>query len=156
MEEQILDQDSPQTNPEEAIQWNYAGFWIRFLAYFIDSIILGIANIFITFSIFGMENFTDPESSSVGSNIVGFVLPLLYFSLLHSSAKQATLGKMAVGIKVVDGNQGQISFLNAVGRFFSKFVSAIILLIGFIMAGFDSKKQALHDKMAGTYVVYEN
>jgi uncharacterized RDD family membrane protein YckC len=50
---------------------------------------------------------------------------------------------------------GQISLPKGIGRYFSKIVSAIILLIGFIIAGFDSKKQALHDKIASTYVVYE-
>ena len=77
----------------------------------------------------------------------------LYFTLLESSLKQATLGKLALGIIVTDLNIKRISFGIANGRYWGKIVSAIILLIGFIMAGLTKKKQALHDIMAGTLVV---
>jgi uncharacterized RDD family membrane protein YckC len=72
---------------------------------------------------------------------------------MESSARQATLGKMAVGIKVTDEAGARISFGRAVGRYFGKFVSTIILLIGFLMVAFTEKKQGLHDKLAGTLVV---
>jgi len=77
----------------------------------------------------------------------------LYFALMESSAWQATLGKRAVGIKVTDMEGGRISFGRATGRHFGKFVSALIFYIGFIMAGFTEKRQALHDIMAGCLVV---
>jgi uncharacterized RDD family membrane protein YckC len=72
---------------------------------------------------------------------------------MESSERQATFGKIALGIKVTDLNGDRISFAKASGRHFAKIISAIILLIGYIMAAFDSKKQALHDKMAGTLVL---
>ena len=77
----------------------------------------------------------------------------LYFALLESSAKQGTLGKMALGIRVTDLDGNRISFGRATGRYFAKFISAIILYIGFIMAAFTAKKQALHDIIASTLVI---
>jgi len=77
----------------------------------------------------------------------------LYFAFMHSSARQATLGKMAFGIKVTDIEGGRISFLRATGRYFATWVSSILLAIGFLMAGFTARKQGLHDLMAGTLVV---
>jgi uncharacterized RDD family membrane protein YckC len=81
------------------------------------------------------------------------VLNWLYFSLLESSGWQATLGKKALGLEVTDLAGRRISFGRATGRFFAKYISAIILMIGFLMAGFTEKKQALHDILAGTLVI---
>lgn len=90
----------------------------------------------------------------------GYILfPLLwwlYFALMESSSKQATLGKMLLGIIVTDLNNNRISFGKASGRYWGKLISIIILGIGFIMAGTTSKKQALHDKMAGTLVIIKS
>jgi len=77
----------------------------------------------------------------------------LYYALMESSAKQATLGKMAISIKVTDMAGNRISFGRATGRYFGKYVSALIMYIGFLMAGFTQQKQALHDIMAGCLVV---
>ena len=150
MEDRIVQEESTQNQP---VALNYAGFWIRFAAYLIDAILMGITTTLVNFAVFGMEELTDPTSNA--PNLVSFLIVLLYFSLMQSSSVQATLGKMAVGVKVVDTSGEQISLPKGIGRYFSKIVSAIILLIGFIIAGFDSKKQALHDKIASTYVVYE-
>jgi uncharacterized RDD family membrane protein YckC len=87
------------------------------------------------------------------SGILGTVINWLYFTILESSPKQATLGKMALGIVVTDLNGNRISFGRANGRYWSKIISSMILLIGYMMAGFTEKKQALHDIMAGTLVV---
>jgi uncharacterized RDD family membrane protein YckC len=82
-----------------------------------------------------------------------FILNWLYFSLLESSPKQATVGKLALGIVVTDLKGNKISFARASARYWSKFVSTAIIGIGFIMAGFTSKKQALHDIIAETLVI---
>ena len=81
-------------------------------------------------------------------------LGIVYVVGMESSSRQATLGKMAVGIKVGNAEGEQLSFANALGRYFAKIVSAIILYIGFMMVGWDKKKQGLHDKIASTYVFY--
>ncbi|MFC1717630.1 RDD family protein [Candidatus Poribacteria bacterium] len=86
------------------------------------------------------------------------VLPLywLYSALLESSSKQATLGKMALGIVVTDMELQRISFGRATGRYFGKIISVMIIYIGFLMAGFTEKKQGLHDMMANCLVVKKN
>jgi uncharacterized RDD family membrane protein YckC len=67
----------------------------------------------------------------------------------------ATLGKMAVGLQVVRSNGESLGWGVCVARYFMSFVSALILLIGYIMAGFDSEKRALHDRVCDTRVVYK-
>src|SRR5690606_18795019 len=79
---------------------------------------------------------------------------IVYFAGMESSSRQATLGKMVVGIKVGNAQGQQLSFGNALGRYFSKIISALVLYIGFMMVGWDKNKQGLHDKIAGTYVFY--
>ncbi len=149
---------------------SYAGFWKRFVAYIIDDIILSVAGVIIALplgAIFGLSFLSgasgDAESaapllalaaSAIGLAIVGVVVASwLYFALMESSANQGTLGKMALGIKVTDLEGNKISFGKATGRYFGKIVSGMILYVGFIMAGFTEKKQALHDIMASCLVV---
>lgn len=124
----------------------YAGFWIRFAAYLVDGILLGIVNFVVGLAAIRLGGL----ESSVFSLVIGF----LYFALMESSERQATLGKTLVGIKVGDINGARLSFANATGRYFAKILSALMLCIGFMMAGWDPKKQGLHDKLADTYVYY--
>ena len=72
---------------------------------------------------------------------------------MEASSKKATLGKMALGLIVTDVNGVRLSFGRASGRYFGKILSGLILNIGFIMAAFTEKKQALHDILAGTLVL---
>lgn len=144
----------------------YAGFWERFAAVIIDAIILWIIGYFIgmilgtpsTEEILAMsqsEGFSSTMRATYfsASNTTSFIVQWLYSALMISGPWQATLGKRALGIKVTNMNGGRISFLNATGRFFATFLSAIILLIGYFMMLWDDKKQTLHDKLAGTLVV---
>jgi uncharacterized RDD family membrane protein YckC len=143
--ENILDAPSTERN------FTYAGFWIRFAAYFMDAIMLWIVNVLLSYIITGgYDIFATNYTLSFAQLIIG----IGYFCFMESSDRQATFGKMIVGIKVGDAQGNKISFANALGRYFAKILSAIILLIGFMMAGWDSKKQALHDKLANTYVFY--
>lgn len=141
-------------------QVEYAGFWLRFAAYVIDAIIAWII-LTILFLIFGFGNlfFRDPEAINPRMwGALGFVYlaVFLYFPVMESSKWQATLGKRAVGIIVTDINGNRISFLKALGRTLGKILSALVVYIGFIMAGFTDKKQALHDFLANTLVVKGN
>jgi uncharacterized RDD family membrane protein YckC len=148
MEEQIL--DAP-TNVERKL--NYAGFWIRVAAVFIDSILMYI--VFFGVAFLSMDDISSMATSmNITLQLIFAAAGILYFAGMESSSRQATLGKMAVGIKVGNAQGEQLSFANALGRYFAKIISAITLYIGFMMAGWDSKKQALHDKIAGTYVFY--
>ncbi|MNP35907.1 RDD family protein [compost metagenome] len=84
------------------------------------------------------------------SNIIG---SWLYYTLMESSKWQATLGKMALGIVVVDEQGARISLGIANKRYWGKIISGLTLYIGYIMVLFTEERQALHDKIAGTYVV---
>jgi uncharacterized RDD family membrane protein YckC len=89
------------------------------------------------------------------SNVVGIVLGWLYFCLMWTSTKQASLGMMAVGIKVVDLTGARISFGKATGRYFASILSGCLVGAGYIMIAFNERKQSLHDQMAGTLVVFK-
>jgi uncharacterized RDD family membrane protein YckC len=84
------------------------------------------------------------------------LLQWIYYAGMESSTAQGTLGKLAVGIIVTDLRGERVSFWRATGRHFAKIVSGLTLTIGFLMAGFTEKKQALHDLMAGCLVVRES
>ncbi len=141
----------------QGTQTGYAGFWRRLVAFIIDAIILNIV-FYILAAIFGLPyGMTGPAARTAGTfsgfNLVTIIIVWLYYALMESSEKQATLGKMALSIKVTDLAGNRISFGRATGRYFAKIISAVILLIGFIMAGFTEKKQALHDMIAQCLVV---
>ncbi|MFZ0883328.1 MAG: RDD family protein [Candidatus Acidiferrales bacterium] len=148
----------------------YAGFWLRFVAIIIDAIVLSFVGwiVFLPFAasmglrMHGLFMGHPPSRPEEFFPFFGMlfrlaairtVLNWLYFSLFESSGWQATLGKKALGLEVTDLAGRRISFGRATGRFFGKYISAIILFIGFIMAGFTEKKQALHDILAGTLVI---
>ncbi len=135
----------------------YAGFWRRFAASFIDQILLLIV-VTILGSIFGFAfaTVTGPgasDSSPVFGFILGEVIGWLYYALMESSDMQATFGKKALGLVVTDMDHNRISFGQATGRYFAKIISGIILGIGYLMIAFTPKKQGLHDMIASTLVV---
>jgi uncharacterized RDD family membrane protein YckC len=149
---------------------SYAGFWRRFVAYIIDDIVLSVVDFVVILfvgALFGLSFLSmfsgDVESTvaliiAAASAILMAILALLivgwlYYALMEASISQGTLGKMALGIKVTDLDGNRIAFGRASGRYFGKIVSGMILYIGFIMAGFTEKKQALHDIMASCLVV---
>jgi len=126
----------------------YAGFGTRFLAILLDGIILTI--IWILFlSVIGL--LLGKNAANLAGPVWGLIA-WLYYALQESSEKQATLGKQALGIVVIDLEGKRIDLVKATIRYFSKFIS-VIFFIGYIMAAFTEKKQALHDMIAGTLVV---
>jgi uncharacterized RDD family membrane protein YckC len=135
----------------------YAGFWRRFAALLIDSLIAGVAGFLIGFVIgivvaaSGGDDIDGGWSALI--NVVSVVGWFLYYALMESSSYQATIGKIALGIQVTDLAGNRISFGRALGRNLAKLISTIILYIGFILAAFTERKQALHDMIAGTLVV---
>ena len=121
----------------------YGGFWVRVVAALIDGVLLAVVGF-----VLGLV-LADRSTESLVSTVVGW----LYYAGMESSARQATLGKTAMGLAVTDLSGGRISFLRATGRHFAKILSALILLIGFVMVAFTEKKQGLHDMIASTLVV---
>lgn len=135
----------------------YGGFWLRFVAYIIDAVILNIAGSVIgaVFGVgMGMAQLSQDAATGASLGVVGISLVInwLYSAVLESSAWQATVGKKALGLVVTDLSGDRISFARATGRYFAKILSSLILLIGFIMAGLTERKQGLHDMLAGTLV----
>jgi uncharacterized RDD family membrane protein YckC len=127
----------------------YASFGKRFLAALLDGIILSIINILVSY-VLGLV--LGQSGTQVGQ-LVGVLIAWIYYALQESSDKQATLGKQAMKIVVTDLEGKRIDFVKATIRYFSKIISSLILLIGYIMAAFTEKKQALHDIIAGTLVL---
>ncbi len=141
--------------PAGPAQVSYGGFWIRLVAYIIDSILLSFVGAIIG-GIFGGAAAISGEnlhSINIQSGLIGLVVAWLYFALLESSERGATVGKMAMGLRVVTDRGERLSFMNATGRYFAKIISALILCIGFIMIAFTDRKRGLHDMIAGTLVI---
>ncbi len=153
----------------------YAGFWKRFVASIIDNMLLWVASyavlmvaMFATVGANDMIRLSEAEDPAALMNdpVLGtfavivlawmvfvFLSNWLYSALMESSGLQATVGKLALGIVVTDSLGKRISFGRASARFWSKIISGLILFAGYIMAGFTSKKQALHDIIVDTLVV---
>jgi uncharacterized RDD family membrane protein YckC len=135
----------------------YAGFWIRFAAVTIDSFILWIFNLFIFIPV----GILMPKSSENPFVVLSFmpVIMLMQYAVpavydtWFVGKYGASPGKMACKLKVVVEDGGRVSYLRAFGRHFAKWLSAMILLIGFIMAAFDDQKRTLHDRICETRVV---
>jgi uncharacterized RDD family membrane protein YckC len=150
--------------PSRPAPVRYAGFWIRFVAALIDGILVECVVIPISIVIGGAIGVASSVSRNSGAALGGQLLAgmltfaigaggaWIYEAAMESSSKQATLGKMIFGMKVTDLNGNRISFGRATGRHFAKYISGLTLLIGYIIAGFTEKKQALHDMIVGTLV----
>jgi uncharacterized RDD family membrane protein YckC len=139
---------------------NYAGFGRRFVAYLIDSILMAVIFLPVGFAFgafIGLSGLEGDELVSVAAsgliNLFSLIVTWLYSAILESSVWQATLRKRVLGIRVTDLSGNRISFGKATGRHFAKYLSSLVCLIGFIMAAFTEKKQALHDMLANTLVV---
>ena len=130
----------------------YAGFWRRVAAVILDGLIVSVVTVPLTLGLADGDTYAEAARSSAGSSI-STVVTWLYYALMESSAKQATLGKMALGIIVTDLEGRRIGFGRATGRYFAKILSALILGIGFLMVAFTQRKQGLHDIIAGTLVI---
>ncbi len=145
----------------------YAGFLRRWAAVFLDAFIIGlvaqigaaIAGAVFAFSLFGGMDTTGGVATAgmvafyLVFYLIYFVLAGLYYALMESSSNQATVGKLALGIKVTDLEGRRLSFAHALGRWCSAALSYLTLFIGFLMAGYTDRKRALHDFVAGTLVV---
>jgi uncharacterized RDD family membrane protein YckC len=130
----------------------FGGFWIRVGAYFIDMVVLLIPTLLASFlytSVVSLEG----GAALVAQNMISLLFGWVYFAVCHSSVWQASLGKKAVGLKVVDEDGNRISFGRATGRYFSMLLSGLILGIGYLMIVWSKRNQALHDIIAGTLVV---
>ncbi|WP_316571317.1 RDD family protein [Neobacillus sp. YIM B06451] len=125
----------------------YANFGERLVALIIDSVILGVAGF-----ILGIV-FVFIDDTGILTNLISLIIGIAYKAGMEGSSYQATLGKMAMGIKVIGPDGGRISYGRAIGRYFATFLSSIILGIGYLMALWTKQKRTLHDFVADTYVI---
>jgi uncharacterized RDD family membrane protein YckC len=153
---------------------DHAGFWKRVAAYILDFIILMIPNTIIQKLMGGdaaQETMKQTMLAAPGDMhaflgayhqyyvtmwpavLIITLVTWAYFAICESSAWQGTVGKLALGIRVVDEQGKRISFLRATGRFFAKYLSSMIIFIGFLMVAWTRRKQGLHDIIAGTLVL---
>jgi len=130
----------------------YAGFWMRFIASVIDGITAAARASDVDMENEGAGLMIALLSTYFISMLAVVIAGWLYFALMESSARGATLGKMALGLRVTTLGGDRIGFGRATGRYFGKILSSIFL-IGYIMAAFTAQKQALHDMMAGCLVI---
>jgi uncharacterized RDD family membrane protein YckC len=151
-----------------------AGFWLRFVAYIIDYIIIWTVQAFVAIPILGavgisfarnvdsMGAMNEGEvfgmiagimAAAAATAVLTTILVVLYFTLMESSKYQATVGKLALGLVVTDESGNKLDIVKALVRNLSKILSSKILMIGYIMIGFTEKKQGLHDIIAKTLVV---
>lgn len=149
-----------------------AGFWLRALAYLIDAAVIGIGFVVILIPMMILTGLgdllsrfhPDEDMSDFGlfliiglvflATTVSLVVTWLYHALLESSEWQATVGKKLLGLVVTDMAGQRVSFGRSTGRHFAKIITNMVpLLIGYFMAAFTEKKQALHDMIAGCLVL---
>lgn len=162
----------PQTTA--AALEDYAGFWKRVAAYILDAIILYFPQLLIQ-KAFGVDaakqalqqaiinGAGDPHAMLAAQQqfyasmwpaiLMGLVMGWLYFAICESSAWQASIGKLALGIRVTDLDGNRIGFGRALGRYAAKFLSGLILGIGFLMVAWTQRKQGLHDMIGSTLVL---
>jgi len=153
----------------------YAGFWVRFLAFLIDNAVMGVGFVLILIPLIfltglgGIIGEIHPNEDLNDAGIfmlfgllflaatVSLLWTWLYHALMESSEWQATVGKRLLGLVVTDMAGQRVSFGRATGRHFAKIVTNMVpAFIGYIMAGFTERKQALHDMLAGCLVLRRN
>jgi uncharacterized RDD family membrane protein YckC len=150
--------------------FRFGGFWIRFVASLLDGIILAVvAGIFSAFlfpafmsrGLVRNSNPTPEEALAMIAPMLGIMGVIVLLNMIVGCSYEtffiarlgATPGKMALGLKVVRPDGGPITAGRAAGRYFAKMISSMILMIGYIIAGFDSQKRALHDMICDTRVI---
>jgi len=134
----------------------YAGFWIRFAAIFLDGLILTVPMMAI-FALLGFFSMSHDERAAGPQLMInlGFYGTYLLYSVFFLGKFGATPGKMAVKIKVVRSDGTPIGYGRAIGRYFANILSGLFCYIGYIMAGFDNEKRALHDRICDTRVIFK-
>lgn len=131
---------------------HYGGFWIRFAAAVIDALILEVAFIPIEYVVYNAAYQSGSKTVALIVIWIPVVVAFGYY-ILMTGAFGATLGKMALGLRVIRTDGTPVGYGRATIREFAKILSGCICYIGYIMAGFDERKQALHDKIASTFVI---
>jgi len=137
-----------------------AGFWTRVVAALVDGLVVAALQLLLSVALgavtFSMTSNMAPDVQGAAMSITwiaGSFLSVVYY-VFFTGYNGQTLGKMALRIRVIRTDGSSIGYGKAfVREVIGKFISSILLMIGYLLVAFDAKKQGLHDKMAGTYVV---
>jgi uncharacterized RDD family membrane protein YckC len=130
---------------------DFGGFWIRFLAVLVDSAIVFVVMALI---IAGGATLLGEEMVALAT-LAAWLFGFLYWPVMHATGLQATFGKAILRLRVTGYQGSRISLLRSLGRELSKILSGAVMMLGYIIAGFTARKQALHDLVASTLVVRE-
>ena len=134
----------------------YAGFWLRLVAWLIDGAILAFFG-WILGQVFGVSTVeATPERFAVAYHLPGIVWMIagwIYYAGFETSGFQGTPGKLILGLAVTDRTGDRPDFGKASIRYWGKILSSLIFMLGYVMAAFTARKQALHDLMAGCLVI---
>ncbi len=154
---------APQYGTQPQSGAGYAGFWIRLVAYIIDSIIVGAVTfglikatgVITVYCPIGVTNASDPSCGNAQISSLFYViilLPVLYDILLWAFG--GTLGQRALGLRVVNASTGSnLGLARSLLRFVGLLIASVPIYLGLIWVGFDPRKQGWHDKIAGSFVL---
>jgi uncharacterized RDD family membrane protein YckC len=144
----------PDMPPREP---RYVGFWVRFLAFLIDTLIVTVVAGLILVSIFGRDYLRlSTEGKTLWADILFQVVLPAIAAILFWRFRGATPGKILLSARIVDAKTlGPASSPRLIGRYFAYLVSIIPAFLGFIWIAVDKRKQGWHDKLAGTVVVFD-
>mgnify|MGYP003978724497 CR=1 FL=1 len=136
----------------------YGNFGVRFLAAVIDFAIIWIVGLVLSNLVYSVGAYNAVDEIDIAmiywhDFLLNLLFSWLYFALFQSSPWMTTVGGKALGVVIVDYGGNRISFARATGRYFATFISAFILLFGYLMIGWTRRKQGLHDFIANTLVV---
>ncbi len=145
--------DMPYNRDSEYPPMEYAGFWIRFLASVLDSVLLLMVMVPLLVIFYGPEVLFMTESPGLVYDIINYALPIIAV-IIFWRYRAATPGKIMMDIYIVDADTlGQPTFGRLLLRYFGYYVSIFTLFLGFFCIGWDKRKQGFHDKIANTLVL---
>ena len=140
----------------------FAGFWLRAVAYLFDTVLISLVfGLIASFYPTTFIKFPDAASTSLTSlpqlTPLAFAITItatwFYYTVFEASAWQATPGKRVLRLYVADLNGKRVTFARSAARNFAKIISSLTFLVGYLVAGFTEKKQALHDILSGCLVL---
>jgi uncharacterized RDD family membrane protein YckC len=138
-------------------EYEYAGFWIRVGATLIDTLLLSMVTVLLMLWVYGSLVY---ESEDIFLGPADFLINVVFplsGTILFWLYKSATPGKMALGLKIVNADDGgKLTVGQCIGRYFAYIPAIFVLFIGILWVAFDEKKQGWHDKLAKTVVIKKN
>lgn len=147
--EPVLDIPADDFTAGIGAELEYAGFWSRVAALIVDNAILTILGIALLMAAASVGD----EAAVMIANLALFLIALLYWPLMECSERQATLGKQLLGIQVTDANGARLTFVRSLLRNLAKIISSLPFGLGFLLAAFTARRQALHDLITKCLVV---